>query len=131
MLHLTAFYASLLALIIIWLSYNVVTFRRKRGVDLGDGGDAEGIRHIRAQQNTLEYIPITMILFATYEINGGNHYLLHVLGIALVFARIIYPLGLVSKKGRSFGRFYGTALTWLALLFLAVANILKVVLSWI
>jgi uncharacterized membrane protein YecN with MAPEG domain len=131
MLQITAIYASLLALIIIKLSYNVVLFRRKRGVDLGDGGDAEGIRHIRAQQNTLEYIPITLILLAVYEINGGNPYLLHALGLTLVIARIIYPLGLVNKKGKSFGRFYGTALTWLVLLFLAGANILNTVLSWI
>lgn len=125
MLQITAIYASILALIIIWLSYNVVVFRRKKGVDLGDGGDTDGIRHIRAQQNTLEYIPITLILFAAYELNNGNHYLLHALGLTLVIARIIYPLGLVNKKGKSFGRFYGTSLTWLVLLILAGANLLK------
>lgn len=131
MLIITALYASLLALIILWLSYNVVNFRRKRQVDLGDGGHDDGIRHIRAQQNTIEYIPLILILMAVYEINNGLPLILHITGIVLVIARIIYPLGLVAKKGASFGRFYGTLFTWLVLLVLIVLNLLKVVSIWL
>ena len=112
-------------LIIIWLCYKVVVFRRIKRVDIGDGGDATGIRHIRAQQNAVEYIPIALILFAVYELNNGNHLLLHVIGITLVIGRLIHPLGFVSKKGISFGRFYGTLLTWLVILLLAGLNIGK------
>ncbi len=122
MLNITALYASLLALIIIWLCYKVVVFRRVKGVEIGDGGDERGTRHIRAQQNAVEYIPFTLILFAVYELNNGNHLILHGIGMALVFARLIHPLGFVSKKGVSFGRFYGTLITWLVILFLAGLN---------
>lgn len=125
MLIITALYASLLALIILWLCYQVVRFRRQQRVDIGDGGHAEGLRHIRAQQNAVEYIPIALILFAAYEANGGNTMILHGLGIALVFARLIHPGGLVKAKGATFGRFYGTLITWLVLLFLAGLNIGK------
>ncbi len=131
MLIITALYASLLALIILWLSYNVVNFRRKKQVDLGDGGHDEGIRHIRAQQNTIEYIPLILILMAVYEINNGLPLILHITGIVLVIARIIYPLGLVAKKGASFGRFYGTLFTWLCLLALIVLNLFKVISVWL
>jgi Uncharacterized relative of glutathione S-transferase, MAPEG superfamily len=131
MLIITALYASLLALIILWLSYNVVNFRRSKQVDLGDGGHDEGIRHIRAQQNTIEYIPLILILMAIYEINNGLPLILHITGIVLVIARIIYPLGLVAKKGASFGRFYGTLFTWLVLLTLIIVNLLKVVSTWL
>ena len=131
MLIITALYASLLALIILWLSYNVVNFRRKRQVDLGDGGHDDGIRHIRAQQNTIEYIPLILILMAVYEINNGLPLILHITGIVLVIARIIYPLGLVAKKGASFGRFYGTLFTWLCLLALIVLNLFKVISVWL
>lgn len=131
MLIVTALYASLLALIILWLSYNVVNFRRKKQVDLGDGGHDEGIRHIRAQQNTLEYIPLILILMAVYELNNGWPLILHVLGVVLVIARIIYPIGLVAKKGASFGRFYGTLFTWLCLLALIVLNLFKVISVWL
>ena len=131
MLIITALYASILALIILWLSYNVVNFRRKKQVDLGDGGHDDGIRHIRAQQNTLEYIPLILILMAVYEINNGLPLILHITGIVLVIARIIYPLGLVAKKGASFGRFYGTLFTWLILLTLIIVNLLKVFSTWL
>ncbi|MGJ8662462.1 MAG: MAPEG family protein [Marinicella sp.] len=125
MLSITGLYASILALIIIWLCYKVVVFRRKKRVDIGDGGDTTGIRHIRAQQNAVEYIPIALILFAAYELNGGNHMLLHGIGIAFVLGRLIHPSGLVNGKGATFGRFYGTLITWLVILLLAGLNIGK------
>ena len=123
MLAITGLYASILGLIILWLCYNVVKFRRGKQVDIGDGGDATGIRHIRAQQNAVEYIPIALVLFAALEVNGGNHLLLHGIGIALVIARLIHPGGLVNGKGATFGRFYGTLITWLVILLLAGLNI--------
>ncbi len=123
MLHITALYASILALILLWLAYNIVKFRRSEKVDIGDGGSKTGIRHIRAQANAIEYVPITLLLFAVYEINGGSFYVLHTIGALMVFARIIHPLGLVSTKGVSFGRFYGTLITWLCILALAFLNI--------
>ncbi len=129
MLSITGLYASILALIIIWLCYKVVAFRRKSRVDIGDGGDVVGIRHIRAQQNAVEYIPIALILLAAYELNGGNHMLLHGIGIALVIGRLIHPGGLVNGKGATFGRFYGTAITWLVILVLAGLNVGKYIAS--
>lgn len=123
MLHITALYGSILALILLWLAYNVVVFRRSEGVDLGDGGSKTGVRHIRAQANATEYVPITLILFAVFEINGGSIYLLHIFGALLVFARVVHPLGLANKKGKSFGRFYGTLITWLIIVALALLNI--------
>ncbi len=123
MLTLTGLYASILGIIILWLSLNVVKFRRGKRVEIGDGGDAIGIRHIRAQQNAVEYVPIALILFAVCEINGGNPIILHIIGVALVFARLIHPGGLTKGKGPTFGRFYGTLITWLAIIFLAGYNI--------
>jgi uncharacterized membrane protein YecN with MAPEG domain len=123
MLLITGFYAALLALIILWLCYKVVVFRRVKRVEIGDGGDEAGIRHIRAQQNAVEYIPIVLILMGAYELNQGNVYLLHAIGVLMVLARLMHPSGFVNRKGVSFGRFYGTALTWLCLLILAIANL--------
>ena len=125
MLTITGLYAALLTLIILFLCYKVVAFRRGKRVEIGDAGDATGVRLIRAQQNAVEYIPIALILMAAYELNNGNHLILHVTGAALVFARIIHPWGLVSSKGANFGRFYGTLITWLTLLFLAGLNVGK------
>lgn len=123
MLPITGLYAGILGIIVLWLCLNVVKFRRSKRVDIGDGGDAEGIRHIRAQQNAVEYIPIALILFALAEINGANHIMMHVVGVVLVVGRLIHPGGLVKGKGATFGRFYGTAMTWLVIIFLAGYNI--------
>ena len=86
-------------------------------------GDGVGIRHIRAQQNAVEYIPIVLILMGAYELNQGNLYLLHAVGVLMVLARLMHPSGFVNRKGVSFGRVYGTALTWLCMLILAIANL--------
>ncbi len=129
MLAITGLYASILGLIILWLCFNVVKFRRGKRVDIGDGGDEMGIRHIRAQQNAVEYIPIALILFAVCEVNGGNTMILHIVGIALVVARLIHPGGLVNGKGATFGRFYGTLITWLVIIFLAGLNIFTSIMS--
>jgi len=64
-----------------------------------------------------------LILFAALEANGGNHLLLHGIGIALVIARLIHPGGLVNGKGATFGRFYGTLITWIVILLLAGLNV--------
>ncbi len=122
MLITTGLYAAILTLIILFLCFKVVTFRRNKRVDIGDGGDAAGSRLIRAQQNAVEYIPIALILMAAYELNNGNQLILHGTGIALVLARVLHPWGFVNKRGITFGRFYGTLITWLVLLFLAGLN---------
>ncbi len=131
MLTITAFYGSILALILLWLAYRVVMFRRSEQVDLGDGGSQMGLRYIRAQQNATEYVPITVVLFAIYEINGGVTWLLHAIGILLIFARLIHGIDLVKKTGKSFGRFWGTLITWLAMVTLAGLNIYHFILSQI
>ncbi len=123
MLTITALYGSLLAIVLLWLAFRVVAFRRSELVDLGDGGSAHGLRLIRAQQNATEYVPITVFLFAIYEINGGETWLLHAMGILMVLARIIHGIDLARTKGKSFGRFWGTSVTWLVILALALMNI--------
>ena len=114
-----------LALIIIYLCLQVVKFRRKERVEIGDGGHKDGMRYIRAQQNAVEYVPIALILMGAYELNNGSTLWLHAVGIGLVMGRVLHPMGFVRKRGINFGRFYGTALTWLAILILAGLNIFQ------
>jgi uncharacterized membrane protein YecN with MAPEG domain len=125
MLITTSLYASLLAILVIYLALNVVSFRRAKKVGLGDNGDSSGQKAIRAHANAVEYIPLLLILMAIYEINYGSNMMLHILGGVAVFARIIHALGLSKSAGVSFGRFYGTALTWIVILILAGMNLVK------
>ncbi len=123
MLHITSLYASLLALIIIFLAYKVVSFRRTKKVGLGDNGDSGGMLAIRTHANAVEYIPIILILMGLYEVNGGSHLVLNIIGVSAVIARLLHAMGLSKTAGVSFGRFYGTLITWLVTLVLAGLNL--------
>src|SRR5471032_2869678 len=89
MLSITAAYAAILALIIIALGINVTVHRVKLKVPLGDGGNKEMLRMIRLHGNAVEYIPLAIVLMLAYEINGGSHLALHVIGVALIAGRQI------------------------------------------
>jgi hypothetical protein len=63
-------YVSLSALLIVWLSLNVIKVRRKKQVSVGDGDDIELITAMAAQANTLEYLPIALLLLCLYASNS-------------------------------------------------------------
>ncbi len=123
MLVITSLYASILALLVIFLAYKVVNFRQTKSVGLGDNGDKDGLRAIRVHANAVEYIPMMVILMGIYEVNGGSSLLLHIIGSVAVISRILHATGLSKSAGTTFGRFVGTVLTWLTTLVLAGLNI--------
>lgn len=120
---ITALYASLFGLLLIALSLRVVAQRRASNVGLGDQGVEPLSLAIRAQANLVEYVPMTLILLLLLELNGGREWVLHALGSALLVARLLHAWGLSHSQGVSFGRFYGTLVTWLVLVSAAVLNI--------
>ena len=122
-LNITAVYASLVGLLLIFLSSRVVRWRRELSVGLGDGGEESLLRAQRAQANLHEYVPIALLLLAVAESQGLTGWLLHSSGVILVLARLLHAWGLSKSSGRSFGRFWGTLLTWAVILALSLANI--------
>ena len=122
-LHITAVYVSLVGLLLIFLSSRVVRWRRELSVGLGDGGEESLLRAQRAQANFIEYVPIALLLLAVAESQGLTGWLLHTSGVILVLARLLHAWGLSKSSGRSFGRFWGTLLTWAVILALSLANI--------
>jgi hypothetical protein len=116
-------YASLAGLLLLVLSFRVVRSRRKLSVGLGDGGQESLLRAQRAQANFTEYVPIALILLAVAESQVLTGWLLHTAGAILVLARLLHAWGLSQSSGRSFGRYWGTLLTWVVILALSIANI--------
>lgn len=128
MLSVSPIYGSLLVALLIFLAYRVTTFRRGESIALGDEkGSWEMKRAIRAHANAMENIPAALILLVMLEINQLNPIFLHILGAGFLVARVLHAKGISQKSGPSFGRFYGTILTWLAMLTMVVLNILIVV----
>ena len=124
---ITALYGAILALIVIALAINVTAHRVKLRVPLGDGGNAQMRRMIRLHGNAAEYIPLALVLMAIYELNGGWHLGLHIVGIALVAGRLLQTAGMWTTDMPNIGRQIGQSPTWLSLIALAAPNLRKVV----
>ncbi len=56
------------------------------------------LRMIRLHANAVEYLPLALVLMAIYEINGGWHTLLHVVGIALIVGAHAADAGICGSR---------------------------------
>jgi len=118
---ITSIYASLSALLIVRLSLLVIKLRRKNRVSVGDGGNEELQLAIRAHSNAVEYIPITLLLLLTLELNGAPQIFIHILGSTLLIGRILHAIGLPAKDFKK--RVLGMQITIYLLIGLAILNI--------
>ena len=122
---ISAVYASLIGLLLIFLAFRVVRARRSQQIGLGSGGDKTVEHAMRVHANATEYAPISLIMIALLEINGGAPWLIHALGAGLLLARLFHLQGFGSSTGTSTGRVVGTAGTWFVMIVAAVANLLN------
>lgn len=122
-LPITAFYAGILALLLLWLAFGVVGIRRAKSVSLGDGGDPLLGRRIRGHANATETIPIALILLGLSETMGTPVLLLHAFGIMLVVGRVMHGLHFRKQQKTIFLRFWGMLLTIAAIGLMAVGLI--------
>lgn len=116
----TALYAGLVGVLLVVLAGLVSRLRRSRKVGLGDGGDKDLQRAIRVHGNAVEWAVPGVLLLLVAELNGAGLILLHACGIAIVAGRAMHAFGLSRRGGVSFGRFWGSALSWAAVLVLAL-----------
>jgi uncharacterized membrane protein YecN with MAPEG domain len=108
-------YTALLGLLLIALSVNVVLARRRYRVRLGVGTEDGMQQAVRVQANFAEYVPLAAVLLVLSELTDMPLVAVHVAGIVLVTSRLLHAWGLSHSPGRTFGRFYGTAGTWLVI----------------
>ncbi len=128
MLTMTALYTGLSALLLVVLSLLVVRERGRARVSLGDGGDAQLQKAIRAQGNFVEYTPLALLVIALVEMQAAPPLAVHALGAALVGGRVLHAAGLTGVGGLKWGRAAGTALTLLVLLFGGAGLIVQAIL---
>lgn len=119
-MHVTGLYAALAAILVLVLGARISRARHAKQVGMGAGGDADLARRIRAHANALENLPIALLLLLVLDLDRLPVLWLHVFGCLLIIARILHAIGLSRHAGYSFGRFSGTALTWLVMLAMAV-----------
>ncbi len=91
---ITAFYAALLALFFVFLSFRVIGWRRLKSVELGHGEDSQLLRRMRVHANFAEYVPFTLLLMAMAESMTAPRPLIHVAGLILIAGRLMHAYGL-------------------------------------
>ena len=92
MLQIVPIYAAILTLFYVALSMRTIRQRAKHKITIGDLGNQELARAIRAHSNFIEYTPLALILFSMIELNGGSPKLVHGLCIAFLLARVTHAL---------------------------------------
>lgn len=117
----TALYVSLSALLIFWLSMNVIKLRRKHRISIGDGGNDELRVAMATQSNAIEYIPIALLLLFALEYNHAEMWLIHFLGTAFILGRIIHARNLLLQNLK--GRVLGMQITLYSLIAMAIVNL--------
>ncbi|ASP49136.1 MAPEG family protein [Cognaticolwellia beringensis] len=122
-LSLTGFYASLLGLLYIGLSINIIRVRLSAQIGIGTNGNKTLAKRVRIHGNFSEYVPLALILLGCYEINGASAFMLHMLGGALLLARLSHAIGLSKSIGTSKPRQIGVLTTFIVLLVLSIENI--------
>jgi hypothetical protein len=125
--NVTLLVAGLHGLLLLMLAWRIVEVRRGRRIGLGDGGDAVLLRRIRAHANFIEYVPVALVLLALLELAGTGRPWIGVLGGVLFIARVLHAVGLSRSAGVSFGRFWGTLLTWCVILAASILAIVRAV----
>lgn len=125
--HVTLLVAGLHGLLLLMLAWRIVAVRRGRRIGLGDGGDAVLLRRIRVHANFIEYVPVALLLLALLELGGVGRLWVALLGGVLFVARVLHAIGLSRSAGVSFGRFWGTLLTWCVILGASILAIVRAV----
>ena len=125
-IQFTALYAGLLGLLYVALSLRVIKLRKKYRIGINAGEEKELARAIRVHGNFSEYVPIALFLVLLLELNQQPSWILHSLGAALLFGRILHAMGLDKSAGITMYRTIGMYLTFLTIIIASVVNILTV-----
>ena len=117
--EITAIFAALLAILQVAFTFRVIDFRRTERISLGDGGNNEMQKRIRAHGNFIETVPMAVILLLLNELSGAGSAWLYGLGAVLVAGRICHYIG-VAFNAPMILRVVGMASTLLVILMLAI-----------
>lgn len=124
----TAACVALGGLLILALALRVSLLRFRHRIALGDGGNHELIRAIRAHANTIEFVPIFALLSLCYELYAGAGWVLTTLVALFLFARVSFAIGLSLAPVHPLRR-VGAGLSYLCLLLLSLLLLAAVITS--
>lgn len=112
-LTITPIYAALVVLLFLGLSWRVILYRRANRLSLGDTGDKNLLKRMRAQANCAEYAPLALLLMVMSELTGAPALALHLMGLTLLAGRVLHALGFAATPQKIILRQLGMLLTLL------------------
>jgi uncharacterized membrane protein YecN with MAPEG domain len=107
---------TVLVLLYIFLSVNVINYRRKNKINLGDQSDNKILRKIRMHANFAEYAPIGLLIVFLLEFNNANPALIQTTALLLVIGRFLHPYSISENNKFGLLRPISMALTFTSLL---------------
>lgn len=111
-LPITLTSAGLAALLNLWLAFRVGQMRTQEKILIGDGGNENVIRRMRAHANFVEFTPFILILVGAIEMAHGTSIWLWAAALIFLVGRVLHAFGM---DGFMPGRIIGTAITMAAL----------------
>ncbi|WP_422025469.1 MAPEG family protein [Pyruvatibacter mobilis] len=111
-------YIGINLLLTLVLAILVVRQRAKHSVSLGDGGNADVERAIRAHGNNVEYVAIALPGLIALGLLGASLTLLHAAGFLVTVGRVAHAVGI--SNGISIFRQLGTLATWIGVAVIGV-----------
>ena len=122
-LQTTLSLAAAAAIINLWLGIRIGQLRHQHGVSIGDGGNEQLQRRMRAQLNFAEHVLVVLVLLGLIEATGKGGQWLAPVGAVYMLGRVAHALGMDGGSLEK-GRMVGTLLNMLITLGLAVVAVL-------
>ena len=117
---ITLYFACILGLLLVVLTYNVLFHRVRAMVEEG-GTDEKADRIVRVHQNFAEYVPTGLALMIALEWAGAPDLYIWVGGGLFTFARVIHAYGYSVSPMAHPGRVIGIQTTLGALAFMGIS----------
>lgn len=92
--EVTGFYTAIFGVLMVIFTLRVGMYRVKSRISLGDQGDKELLRRMRAHGNFVETVPMALILLAMVEAAGAADGWLHTIALLLLVGRLSHWLQL-------------------------------------
>ncbi len=122
--HWTALATIAALLAYLWMGARVGRTRRKCGISAPQmTGDPVLERHIRVQENTLEWLPVFLASLWLFSIYWDDRFAAG-LGLVWIVGRVLYALGYVADPRKRESGFIIQALATAVLLFGALGRII-------
>ena len=122
-------YAALLALLFVLLGERTIRTRHRRGVALGHGDDPAMLRAMRVHANFAEYVPLALLLIYFVELSSQAPWLVHLLGVTLLLARLCHAFGMSRTPENFRYRVLGMGLTFSVILVSAAYILITALIS--